>query len=61
MASSIGLPGHQWNIPVESNFRGSSDFSEDIDHGAGGISVFSFSSVGITALLGLVGLKIKDI
>lgn len=56
IASSMGLPGHQWNMPVESNLRGSSDLSDGTLQGAGGISVFSFSSAGMIALLGLVGL-----
>ena len=56
MASSIGLPGHQWNMPVESNLRGSSDFSAEMFHGAGGTSGASFSIVVKAALLGLVGL-----
>ena len=62
--SSNCLAGHQWNMPVESNFLGSSllgvaDFSAAMDHGAGGTSLFSRSMVAIKALLAIVGLKVK--
>jgi len=60
IASVMLLLAHQWNIPVESNLRGSSPcsfFSAAVVQGADGTSDASRSMACRAFLLGLLGLE----